>query len=158
MNYNSYKQFIWYLGIFNFVQTYQVPVRTKLETGTYGLRSVRPCVPNLYLGHPWTDSFQTLYIPRTLSGTYAHAMISWLDQRWLTGGHLVSRKCSILDMLCQFSFKFSTYIIHVKIQMYMSMTISFTIRSKMATVFGHPLDNTIFLRLTGSVLWHNLVI
>ena len=38
---------------------------------------VRPCVrPDLYLGHPWADSFETLYIPRTLSGTYARAMIS----------------------------------------------------------------------------------
>jgi len=78
--------------------------------------SVRPSVrPDLYLGHPWTDSFQTLYIPRTLSGTYARAMVSWLDQRWLTGGHLDFWKWSILDLLCLFLFKFGTYITHVRI-------------------------------------------
>ena len=61
-----------------------VLVRTKSENGDLWITlrpSVRPCVrpcvrPDLYLGHPWTDSFETLYIPRTLSGTYARAMIS----------------------------------------------------------------------------------
>ena len=53
---------------------------------------LRPCVrasvrPRLYLRCPWTDSFQTLYIPSTFWWTYARAMISWLDQRWPPGGH-----------------------------------------------------------------------
>ena len=77
------------LCVIRYLAILLVPVRTKSETGTYGLRSVRasvhpsvrpsvrPCVrPDLYLGHPWTDCFETLHIPRTLSATYARAMIS----------------------------------------------------------------------------------
>ena len=45
-------------------------------------------------------------------------MTSWLDQRWLTDGHLVFFWKCILDMLCQFSFKFGTYIKHVRLHVH----------------------------------------
>ena len=115
-----------------FTITYVISPRTD-EDLQFALRpSVRASVHGRISDVPSTDSLQTLHIPSILSGTHACAMISWLDQRWQTGGHLVFLKMWYLGHALTVFIQI--WYIHLYIDMlgYISMTICFTIRSKMA--------------------------